>query len=188
MTKKSMTQQQRQARILTRFKVDVQYIIGKTMKEKSVTRTELARRLGVSQARVTAMLSDDANLELDTIARVFDALEDAPYFSSNYLEKNKDSLRYTPNGPMPLGWNDVKKSNHDSSGSADRESVGSADLVEVMGMVAKDTSAFDRIELETMAPWQAVKPDSIIQVMNILKDKIQITEANENKKTSKAAA
>jgi len=49
-----------------------------TMKKKGVTKSELARRMGRTNAYVTQMLSGDRNLTLRTIAEVSAALEVTP--------------------------------------------------------------------------------------------------------------
>jgi transcriptional regulator with XRE-family HTH domain len=55
--------------------VDVQVAIHTLMLDRGLSRADLARALGVSQARVSQMFSDDANnLTLRTIARIFRVL------------------------------------------------------------------------------------------------------------------
>jgi DNA-binding Xre family transcriptional regulator len=55
--------------------VDAQVAIHTLLEDQGWNRTDLARELGVSQARVTQMFSDTAkNLTLRTLARVFRAL------------------------------------------------------------------------------------------------------------------
>jgi plasmid maintenance system antidote protein VapI len=48
--------------------------ITKEMRRQRMTRVALARKLGVPPSRVTKLLSCDANLTLDTLARVSEAL------------------------------------------------------------------------------------------------------------------
>lgn len=50
---------------------DVQYEIEKLMKQNEVSRSELAKKLGCTAANVSHFLSEDSNLRLDTIARIF---------------------------------------------------------------------------------------------------------------------
>ncbi|MDH3665013.1 MAG: helix-turn-helix domain-containing protein, partial [Alphaproteobacteria bacterium] len=52
------------------MRVSVQWAIQEAMVDKGINRAELARRLGISAARVTQMLSEDANPRLETIAKV----------------------------------------------------------------------------------------------------------------------
>ena len=66
---------------------ETQYCIQKVMNLKSVNRSELARRLGCSPANVTQMLSEDSNLRLDTVAKIFHALEDECILKSKFLEE-----------------------------------------------------------------------------------------------------
>jgi transcriptional regulator with XRE-family HTH domain len=55
--------------------VDVQAAIHTLMLDRGLSRADLARSLGVSQARVSQMFSDNANnLTLRTIARIFRVL------------------------------------------------------------------------------------------------------------------
>ncbi len=54
---------------------DVQVAVHNLMLDRSLSRADLARALGVSQARVAQMFSDSApNLTLRTLARVFRVL------------------------------------------------------------------------------------------------------------------
>jgi DNA-binding Xre family transcriptional regulator len=54
---------------------DAQFVIHNLMADAGVSRADLARELGVSQARVTQMFSDEANnLTLRTLGRVFRVL------------------------------------------------------------------------------------------------------------------
>lgn len=54
---------------------DVQFVIHNLMADRRLSRADLARELGVSQARVSQMFSDDAkNLTLRTLARIFRVL------------------------------------------------------------------------------------------------------------------
>ena len=48
--------------------------IAALMQEKKVTRAELARRMGISRAAVTAFLRDGSNLTLRRMLRIADAL------------------------------------------------------------------------------------------------------------------
>ncbi|HWA91820.1 MAG TPA: helix-turn-helix transcriptional regulator [Rhizomicrobium sp.] len=54
-----------------RFISDVQLVIERALEAQSVTQAELARRLDVSEARVSQMLADNGkNLQARTIARI----------------------------------------------------------------------------------------------------------------------
>lgn len=50
---------------------DVQLSIQEAMLDRGVSRSELARRLACSPANVTQLLSEDANLTVQTVARIF---------------------------------------------------------------------------------------------------------------------
>lgn len=59
------------------FVAEVQHEIVRLMKNKGISRAELARRMKVSAPHVSQMLGDeDANLTLRTVARIFDALDE----------------------------------------------------------------------------------------------------------------
>jgi len=49
--------------------------ISLLMKQRQVTRTELARRLGVSKAYITKVLNGKPNLTLESLLKLSDALE-----------------------------------------------------------------------------------------------------------------
>jgi transcriptional regulator with XRE-family HTH domain len=53
-----------------KFVVRAQYKIVCLMKEKNISQAELARRMGVSEARVSSMFSNDKNFTLRTIGRL----------------------------------------------------------------------------------------------------------------------
>ena len=65
---------------------ETQYCIQRVMNEKKISRSSLARSLGCSPANVTQMLSEDSNLRLDTVARIFHALGDKCILNSDFLE------------------------------------------------------------------------------------------------------
>ena len=68
---------------------ETQYCIQCVMSRKSVSRSELAKRLGCSPANVTQMLSEDHNLTLESIAKIFHALEDKIVVSSTFLQRSR---------------------------------------------------------------------------------------------------
>jgi len=72
---------------------ETQYCIQSVMVDKKVSRSELARRLSCSAANVTQMLSENSNLTLETVAKVFYALEDRCKLSSEFLQQKAASTR-----------------------------------------------------------------------------------------------
>lgn len=60
------------------FVIDAQFLIQELLEERKMTRAELARRVGISKARLTQLLRSDANPTLRTIARVLFALGEKP--------------------------------------------------------------------------------------------------------------
>lgn len=67
---------------------DVQFVIHNLLEKKGVSRSELARRMGISEARVSQIFKDEpSNLTLKTIARIFCALGEQPRLTSPVLEQ-----------------------------------------------------------------------------------------------------
>lgn len=65
------------------FIAEVQYEISLMLKRNDVSRSELARRLGVSAAYVSQLLGDSGgNLTCRTIARIYSALDECPKLCS----------------------------------------------------------------------------------------------------------
>ena len=61
------------------FVVDVQIYLHQLMEEKGVSRSELARAMGVSRARITQIFSDDCkNFTVRLLARAAHALGEEP--------------------------------------------------------------------------------------------------------------
>ena len=71
---------------------ETQYCIESVMNQKTVSRSELARRLDCTPANVSQMLSEDSNLRLESVARIFHALGDTCIVRSRYLESSKASV------------------------------------------------------------------------------------------------
>ena len=69
------------------LKADVQQALHPVMKFKGLSRKAVAEKMGRSPAFITQLLSDDANLTLETIAKVFLAIGDTPRFSSEAFEE-----------------------------------------------------------------------------------------------------
>jgi transcriptional regulator with XRE-family HTH domain len=53
---------------------DLQVALERALAERGMTKTQFARRMGVSKARVTQILGDGANLTVGSLARAFLAL------------------------------------------------------------------------------------------------------------------
>lgn len=67
------------------FRSDVQHAIHRVMMELKVSRKDLAKRLGCSEANLSQIMSETANPRLETIARIFHALGDKPSVHSKVL-------------------------------------------------------------------------------------------------------
>lgn len=73
------------------FVAEAQAHLSSLMDEKGITRAELARKLGVSRARVTQIFSDEAkNLTLRLLARSFLALGEEPLL---FTKREYDALQ-----------------------------------------------------------------------------------------------
>ena len=57
------------------LRADFQYEVLRALKLAGITQAELARRMNVAPAWVSQILSDDANVTLESIAKVFAALQ-----------------------------------------------------------------------------------------------------------------
>ncbi|MBN8808760.1 MAG: helix-turn-helix transcriptional regulator [Sphingomonas sp.] len=67
------------------FIVDTQILLDRIMKEKNISRADLARLMGVSRARVTQVFSDDCkNFTLRLLARAMFALEEKPEITCDF--------------------------------------------------------------------------------------------------------
>lgn len=53
------------------LKADTQYEVFRALSQAGMSQADLARKIGVSQAWVSQVLSDDANLTLESIAKIF---------------------------------------------------------------------------------------------------------------------
>ena len=70
------------------FVVQAQVKINRLMREHNVSQAELARRMGVSEARVSSMFSNDKNFTLRTIGRILHAIgEEAALATMRELEQ-----------------------------------------------------------------------------------------------------
>jgi predicted XRE-type DNA-binding protein len=60
------------------FRIDVQVALRELMVEKGVTQKELARRLHVSESRVSQIFSDEFNMTVRKLAAFYHALGEYP--------------------------------------------------------------------------------------------------------------
>lgn len=61
--------------IVESLRADIQYAILKALKAAGLSRSQLAERMNCTPSWVSQLLSDDANLTLDSVAKVFAALD-----------------------------------------------------------------------------------------------------------------
>jgi plasmid maintenance system antidote protein VapI len=73
------------------LRADVQYDVLRGMQEAGISKAALAREMNVSAARVSQLLDDDANLTLETIAKIFVALGRKPRFVSEPAEATMEA-------------------------------------------------------------------------------------------------
>ena len=76
-----------------RMALEVAEEITIKMKEKSLSKADLAKRLGTSRAYVTKVLTGDANLSLKTLAKVQNALEAKSDFYLN-TDNTEDGISF----------------------------------------------------------------------------------------------
>jgi len=76
--------------IYEKLKFDISENLARLMKQKGITKKELARRMGVSPAYVTKIFSAE-NISLKTIAKVLSALE-ADNYTLKLIPENKSIL------------------------------------------------------------------------------------------------
>lgn len=105
------------------LKADTQYEILRALAQAGMTQADLARKLGVSAAWVSQMLGDDANLTIDSIAKIFLALSMQCRFSAGPVEAHFAQVEM----PSRLGadvWSHPQKLEHAGfSRSASRETT-----------------------------------------------------------------
>lgn len=68
--------------------IDVQFLIQDVMNETVMTRAELAKRTGLSKARLTQIMRPEANLTLRTVARLLYALNEEVVVSRKSAAKS----------------------------------------------------------------------------------------------------
>jgi transcriptional regulator with XRE-family HTH domain len=62
--------------------IDYQFLLQERMSQKGVSQSDLAERAGISKARLSQILSDDANPTVKTFAGLFHALDERVHVSS----------------------------------------------------------------------------------------------------------
>lgn len=67
--------------------VDTQFRIEQLMRDRKMTRANLARSLGVSNSRVTQLFGHRRNITLETVARIIHALGETPVVTSPRIEE-----------------------------------------------------------------------------------------------------
>lgn len=70
------------------FRIDVQVAIHEAMQAKRVNQKELAKRLGLTEARVSQIFSDECNVTIRTLAKVFHALGETPKLTTTPAPKS----------------------------------------------------------------------------------------------------
>lgn len=92
-----------------RFLADAQLRLHQLMEVKGVSRSTLAAKLGMSKSRVSAMFGPNANLTLETVARILFALEESgAVLSSPAIDRRMAVLQSARKGAKPVGRRDLK--------------------------------------------------------------------------------
>lgn len=82
-------------------------LIAETMAEQGVTKAELARRLGVSPAHVTQMLSGERNLTLKSLAEALYALDRRVEAQALPLREEAEPHATAEAHPATHGWSET---------------------------------------------------------------------------------
>ncbi len=108
------------------FMVDVQVYLNEIMDDKKISRAELARRMGVSRARVSQLFSDDSNMTVRMLARAAFHLGENPRVESEATRilrderrarREKAAVQAAPN--VHSLWTDISDDNLVDSACAD---------------------------------------------------------------------
>jgi transcriptional regulator with XRE-family HTH domain len=81
------------------FLIDCQFLIQDLLNRTGISRTELARRAGISKSRLSQILSAEANPSVKTFARLFHAL--GAVVAPKVVEECDDTSRLVPDQD---GW------------------------------------------------------------------------------------
>jgi DNA-binding phage protein len=70
------------------FRAALQYVIERVMTTHQISRSELARRIKCSRSNISQLLSENGNPRIETIAKIFWALDDEAVISSKFLSES----------------------------------------------------------------------------------------------------
>jgi predicted XRE-type DNA-binding protein len=73
---------EREIQVEERFRAEVQQLLHELMLDRGMTQRQLAKRLRISDARVSQIFSDKCNLTLRLLARCFHAVGEVPQLST----------------------------------------------------------------------------------------------------------
>lgn len=100
------------------FIVEVQTYLHEVMEAKSISRSELAERMGVSRARISQMFGEKSNITVRMLARIAHHLGEEPVVASETttrMEKEREAKRrgraVTASRNVIGLWKDTSKSN-----------------------------------------------------------------------------
>lgn len=70
--------------------MEFQFAVLKAMRDQKISKAQLAEKLGISRARMSQMLSPDANPTLKVVGRVVEALD----LKARYVSKDTQSISF----------------------------------------------------------------------------------------------
>lgn len=69
--------------------IDVQFLLQEMINKHSVSRSELAKKIGITRARLTQLMQPNANPTIRTLARIFNALGERIEIGVKSAKKNR---------------------------------------------------------------------------------------------------
>jgi transcriptional regulator with XRE-family HTH domain len=113
--------------------IDAQFLLQDLMVEHGITRADLARRAGISKARLTQLLKPDANPTLRNLARLFHALGETVHLQR---KKATSALEHSSHEWMP-----VQEARRDNQAPARVQNEGVVVLLKSLYSQARPVSA-----------------------------------------------
>lgn len=96
--------------------IDAQFMLEDLMAKKGVSRADLAKRCGISKARISQIFSSEANPTVKTLARLFHALGEKVTFSDSAQSSQKDKATGWEAAAHDERRGDARRASHTPSG------------------------------------------------------------------------